>query len=65
VSNHTNGPWEFIATTYSDGSPCYAIRSSNLGYIVAYALGQTDAEALANAQRIAKVMTEANQKGTA
>lgn len=62
--SHTTGPWEFVATTYGDGSPCYAVKSKHFGYIVANVQGQTDAEALANAQVIAKAVT-AHNKGAA
>lgn len=60
--SHTPGPWQFIPTTYGDGSPAYAVKSVDLGYIVAYAAGQTDAEALANAHVIAQAVTAHNRR---
>ena len=60
--SHTPGEWAFTPTTCGDGSTAYAVKSAALGYIVAYAQGQTDAEALANAQRIAAAVSEINQR---
>lgn len=59
---HTPGDWLFVSTTYGDGLPCYAVKSAKYGYIVACAQGQTDEEALHNAQRIAQAVTLANRK---
>ena len=59
--SHTTGPWEFVAITHGDGSPCYAVKSTHFGYVVAYAHGQTDAEALSNAQIIAQAVTAHNK----
>lgn len=59
--SYTPGAWDFVPTTYSDGSPCYAVKSVRFGYVVAYAAGQTDAQALANAQRIAEAVTAINR----
>lgn len=61
--SHTPGEWAFTPITYGDGSPAYAVKSAALGYIVAYAQGQTDAEALANAQRIAAAVSAMNRDG--
>lgn len=61
--SHTKGDWVFVATTYGDGSPCYAVKSAKWGYVVAYGVGQTDTEALANAQHIARAVSLSNKGG--
>lgn len=58
---HTNGDWEFVATKAHNGDTVYSVKSVRFGYVVCDAWGQSDAEALANAHRIAKAVTAMNR----
>lgn len=65
MADHTRGDWEFVVTKAHNGDTVYSVKSARFGYVVCDAWGQTDAEALANANRIAKAVTAANRASEA
>ena len=63
MSTHKANAWEFVATTYGDGSPCYGVKTAT-GKLIATTCAETDAECVEIAQHIAKAVSFFNMHGT-